>query len=302
MAEEIRTITESSLKAKRLKRRRRQKRIQWSIFGGLLLILVLVMLYMFTPMSKINDVTVSGNKHVETKTILKNVDAKGKRIYALSKSSIQSTLEENPIIKSVDVSKHFPGTIEIVIHEHPFVGQVKDKKGYHPILANGHELKSYDGNVPDEAPVLEGFEGKKLDKVVSAMADMKRSIRAQIAEVAYEPIKNKQNRIVLYTKDKIQVVGDLNTISDKMKYYPQMSQSLERDPSGKLKREGYIDLSVGASFIPYKNSSGNKQSESDKAVEQDAAMEDRAKDELQSALNKINESSNKKTENKQKNP
>ncbi|MGS5040661.1 hypothetical protein ACVDHH_04545 [Staphylococcus saprophyticus] len=30
-----------------------------------------------------------------------------------------------------------------------------------------------------------------------------------------------------------------------------MSQSLERDESGNLKKSGYIDLSVGASFIPY---------------------------------------------------
>ncbi len=41
-------------------------------------------------------------------------------------------------------------------------------------------------------------------------------------------------------------------ISKKMKDYPNMSQSLSRDSSGKLKTRGYIDLSVGASFIPYR--------------------------------------------------
>ena len=40
-----------------------------------------------------------------------------------------------------------------------------------------------------------------------------------------------------------------------MQYYPQMSQSLSRDDSGELKTNGYIDLSVGASFIPYQGSS-----------------------------------------------
>ena len=44
----------------------------------------------------------------------------------------------------------------------------------------------------------------------------------------------------------------ITTISDKMQYYPQMSQSLSRDDSGELKTNGYIDLSVGASFIPIK--------------------------------------------------
>ncbi len=49
----------------------------------------------------------------------------------------------------------------------------------------------------------------------------------------------------------MQVIGDITTIADKMQYYPQMSQSLSRDDSGELKTNGYIDLSVGASFIPY---------------------------------------------------
>ena len=44
-----------------------------------------------------------------------------------------------------------------------------------------------------------------------------------------------------------------------------MSQSLARDSSGKLKTRGYIDLSVGASFIPYRGNTST-QSESDKNV------------------------------------
>ena len=81
---------------------------------------------------------------------------------------------------------------------------------------------------------------------------MSPKIRSMIAEVTYEPQKNKQNRIKLYTKDDMQVIGNIKTIADKMKYYPQMSQSLSRDQSGNLTTDGYIDLSVGASFIPYK--------------------------------------------------
>lgn len=52
-------------------------------------------------------------------------------------------------------------------------------------------------------------------------------------------------------KDNIQVLGNISMISDKLKYYPEMSKALERDDSGNLKKSGYIDLSVGASFIPY---------------------------------------------------
>ncbi len=84
---------------------------------------------------------------------------------------------------------------------------------------------------------------------------MSPKVRNLIAEVSYAPTKNKQSRIKIFTKDNMQVIGDITTIADKMQYYPQMSQSLSRDDSGELKTNGYIDLSVGASFIPYQGSS-----------------------------------------------
>ena len=93
---------------------------------------------------------------------------------------------------------------------------------------------------------------------------MSPEVRSLIAEVSYAPEKNKQNRIEI-SPDDMQVVGDITTIADKMKYYPQMSQSLSRDDSGNLKTDGYIDLSVGASFIPYNGATG-AESESDQNV------------------------------------
>ena len=101
---------------------------------------------------------------------------------------------------------------------------------------------------------------------------MSPKVRNLIAEVNYAPDKNKQNRIKIFTKDDIQVIGDITTIADKMKYYPQMSESLSRSDSGDLKTDGYIDLSVGASFIPYQNSSGD-QSESEQSVSKTSAKE-----------------------------
>ncbi|MDI1941450.1 cell division protein FtsQ, partial [Staphylococcus aureus] len=117
-------------------------------------------------------------------------------------------------------------------------------------------------------------------------------VRRYIAEVSYAPSKNKQSRIELFTTDGLQVIGDISTISKKMKYYPQMSQSLSRDSSGKLKTRGYIDLSVGASFIPYRGNTSS-QSESDKNVTKSSQEENQAKEELQSVLNKINKQSSK---------
>ncbi len=79
----------------------------------------------------------------------------------------------------------------------------------------------------------------------------------------------------------------------KMKYYPQMSQSLSRDSSGKLKTRGYIDLSVGVAHLSHTVETRLVESESDKNVTKSSQEGNQAKEELQSVLNKINKQSSK---------
>ena len=81
---------------------------------------------------------------------------------------------------------------------------------------------------------------REKEKIIQELAKMPTKVRSMIAEVQYDPQENLQNQIKLYTTDEIQIVGNLNTIANKMKYYPQMSQSLERDESGSLKNQATL--------------------------------------------------------------
>lgn len=278
---------------KRRQRRKRQKTIQYIVITALILIIILFLLYMFTPISRIANVTIKGNHNVSTSEINKQLNANsGERMYAFSNSKAKAKLKDNPLIKNVDIQKHLPNTLSVTIEENQVVGMIKDKDDYIPILEGNTELKNYKGQLTDRGPIIEGFKGDKKQEIVHALAEMSPKIRSMIAEVTYEPQKNKQNRIKLYTKDDMQVIGNIKTIADKMKYYPQMSQSLSRDQSGNLTTDGYIDLSVGASFIPYKNQEA-QQSQTEQDVTKNSQQENEAKSELQSVLNKINEQSKK---------
>ncbi|MCH8641663.1 cell division protein FtsQ/DivIB [Staphylococcus lugdunensis] len=278
---------------KRRQRRKRQKTIQYIVITALILIIILFLLYMFTPISRIANVTIKGNHNVSTSEINKQLNANsGERMYTFSNSKAKAKLKDNPLIKNVDIQKHLPNTLSVTIEENQVVGMIKDKDDYIPILEGNTELKNYKGQLTDRGPIIEGFKGDKKQEIVHALAEMSPKIRSMIAEVTYEPQKNKQNRIKLYTKDDMQVIGNIKTIADKMKYYPQMSQSLSRDQSGNLTTDGYIDLSVGASFIPYKNQEA-QQSQTEQDVTKNSQQENEAKSELQSVLNKINEQSKK---------
>lgn len=293
MTNKVSEFDSEYLKEKRAKRRKRQKQIQYSVFGVLLFIIILILIYMFTPLSKISSVEIKGNDNVSKSAINKAIDVKdNSRMYTYSTSKATDKLKENKLIKSAKITKQMPNKLMVEISENQIVGMTKKKDNYVPILENGTELKNYDGNATYDGPILEGFEKEEKEKIINELAKMPANVRGMIAEIKYDPQENLQNQIKLFTSDDIQILGNLNTIANKMKYYPQMSQSLERDESGELKKSGYIDLSVGASFIPY--SGGNEtKSASDKNVDEQTTETDAAKDELQSALNKINKESDK---------
>ncbi|WP_440867972.1 cell division protein FtsQ/DivIB [Staphylococcus shinii] len=293
MSDKVSEFDSDYLKEKRAKRRKRQKQIQYSVFGVLLFIIILILIYMFTPLSKISSVEISGNDNTSKNTINKAINVKdNSRMYTYSTTNAQNKLEESTLIKSAEVKKHFPNKLTVKVSEKQIVALTKKKDNYLPVLEDGTELEDYDGNATDNGPILEGFEKDKKEKIIQALSEMPAKVRGMIAEIKFDPQENAQNQIKLFTTDDIQILGNLNTIGKKMKYYPQMSQSLERDESGELKKAGYIDLSVGASFIPYSGGSTTKSS-SDQNVDNGTTEEDKAKDELQSALNKINEKTDK---------
>ncbi|MCM3518573.1 cell division protein FtsQ/DivIB [Staphylococcus xylosus] len=293
MSDKVSEFDSDYLKEKRAKRRKRQKQIQYSVFGVLLFIIILILIYMFTPLSKISSVEISGNNNTSKNTINKAINVKdNSRMYTYSTTNAQNKLEESTLINRAEVKKHFPNKLTVKVSEKQIVALTKKKDKYVPVLEDGTELEDYDGNATDNGPILEGFEKDKKEKIIQALSEMPAKVRGMIAEIKFDPQENAQNQIKLFTTDDIQILGNLNTIGKKMKYYPQMSQSLERDESGELKKAGYIDLSVGASFIPYSGGSNTKSS-SDQNVDKGTTEEDKAKDELQSALNKINEKTDK---------
>ncbi|MCU5745720.1 FtsQ-type POTRA domain-containing protein [Staphylococcus sp. SQ8-PEA] len=292
MAENVSKFDSKYLKAKRIARRRQRRRIQVVGFGILLLIIILILLYMFTPLSKVKHVYISGNDNISTKEIRQTVNVTShSRMYTFSTGKAEKKLEDKTMIKRASVHKQFPNSLAVKVAEYQIVGLVKRKDNYVPILENGKVLDKDDAG-EDNGPVLTNFNKEKEKYMISELSKIPKDVRSSISEISYQPEKGNVNQIKLYTSDDIQVLGNIRTIASKMKYYPQMSESLERDESGNLKRSGYIDLTVGAAFVPYSENTSD-QSNSEKNVKEGSDHEDKAKDELQNTLNKIDKNKDK---------
>ena len=291
MTEEIPKIDNTFLKEKRIRQLKKRRRMQLGIVGGLLLLVVLILVYMYSPISLVKQVTVSGNHYVTTDDIKKTLKlGKDTRVYSYDSGAAEKRIEKHALIEQADIHKGLFNSLHVEIKEHEIVGitTVKDKEV--PIIENGQILKEFNETLPNEAPYLEGFKGTEKQKIVEALEKMSRTTRAQISEIVHEPKKNQPHLIRLYMRDGIEVLGNTKTIASKLKYYPSMSQALEKDETGNLKQSGFIDLSVGATFIPYDNlKNDGDDSASSQQIETKTQQEDEAKDELQKALNKIKE-------------
>ena len=68
---------------------------------------------------------------------------------------------------------------------------------------------------------------------------MSNETRDMISEIKYAPLQNQQNRVLLYERWHASS-RDINTLANKIEYYPQMSQSLAKDSSGQLKHKDIL--------------------------------------------------------------
>ena len=109
------------------KKRKRRRQIQLGVFIGVILLVILILLYMFTDISKVDQVDIKGEEIV-SKTILKSFRyQKDSRIYNIPVSDMKSKIEEIEGVKSVEIKRHFPNDLTVNVNEYETIGLVKEK-------------------------------------------------------------------------------------------------------------------------------------------------------------------------------
>lgn len=251
------------------KKRKRRRQIQLGVFIGVILLVILILLYMFTDISKVDQVDIKGEEIVSKNDIEKALDVKkDSRIYNIPVSDMKSKIEEIEGVKSVEIKRHFPNDLTVNVNEYETIGLVKEKKRYLPLLENGKTIKNLSTDLPIDVPILNDFSSKKLNKLIPELKKVKPKVKSMISEINYKPGENNQNRIQLFMTDNVEVVGDIQIFANKINYYPSISDKLERDNSGALKTPGFLDLQVGVTFLPYETEEQQKE-RSEKETKQD---------------------------------
>lgn len=215
---------------------------------GLLLVAIGVTAFFITPYSRLNQITITGNKLTSTKKIMQYVPvSKNDSIFSVWRNTAkleaqmknQSQRLERVKFKLVNFNN-----LKITVKEYPTIGYLYTDKGYHTIFKSGAISSGEVLNPQTSYPVLTGFKNQKtIRKTVNQYKLINPSVRAKISSINYAPSKINAERIFIKMNDQNRVYATISSFGDKMEYYPSIK--------AKLKTVSVINLEVGAYSYPY---------------------------------------------------
>ena len=209
-------------------------------------LILLFMIYIISPLSKINTLHVTGNHDLTKEQVEKNTNIYPGRfiwgVYLTRHQLIKQAVRKNPQIKSLRIEVTGPRSLRISVKENALLGTAVMNNDTYAVLADGKLQRT---KTADNGIAYKRFDGHKkaLAATAAQLGKLKPAIRNGISSVSYQPTKEYPDRVIIYMRDGNTVYGDLNTIGDKMGYYPAIAAS--------MKNKGIIDLQVGAYSYDY---------------------------------------------------
>lgn len=209
-------------------------------------IVLLLMLYIISPLSKITTLHITGNHDLTKEQVEKNTNIYPGRfiwgVYLTRNQLTKQTIRKNPQIKDLRITVTGPQSLRISVKENALLGTAVMNNDTYAVLADGQLQRT---KTADNGIAYKRFDGHKkaLATTAAQLGKLKPAIRNGISSVSYQPTKEYPDRVIIYMRDGNTVYGDLNTIGDKMGYYPAIAAS--------MKSKGIIDLQVGAYSYDY---------------------------------------------------
>lgn len=213
-----------------------------TIFG----LILLICLYLISPLSKITEVTIIGNHELSSSAIYRATTVHpGRCIWSafFGQRYLQKQARvNNPQIRTMDITLTGPRTIRLTVTENSLLGMGKLTDGRYAVLSNGHLQVT---TSPSRGIQFNNFahHKKQLALLGSELGKLKPAIYHDISMITYSPTTNSPHQIIMYMNDGNTVKVNLPEAGSKMKYYPSIAAT--------MKQQGVIDLRVGAYSYPY---------------------------------------------------
>ncbi|MDC3416478.1 cell division protein FtsQ/DivIB [Aquibacillus salsiterrae] len=236
----------------KLKQARKKKANRRLIFYlSLFFILIGLVGYLQSPLSRVHTIEVSGNNYVDEEDI---IDLSGlstsQNYFSVNTDEVESKVKKHLEIEKVSVSRKFPSTIIISVEEFSRIAYIQEDNDFYPLLENGATLKSYPlETMPGDAPLLVNFTKQTyLQEMTKELSELPSSITNLISEVHWQPSEGNPYKVWLFMSDGFEVDGSIRNFANTMKAYPSISAQLDRSTKGVIRM-----ADGGAVFDPYEN-------------------------------------------------
>ncbi|RYM07313.1 FtsQ-type POTRA domain-containing protein [Sporolactobacillus sp. THM7-7] len=232
-----------------LKKERKQKaNRRFAFYASVFFLLILIVVYVQSPLSKVQDITVSGQQLVDSgKVISASGISADTHVWDIRAEDAEKRIEKLPTVQKASVRSHFPNRVTIRIQEYKRKAYLYKGGGYVPILQNGTMLKKIpNGKLPVDAPVLFGFNHPSaLKTIAEGLGKIPQQVIHSISDIHYISKPPGEDNLLLYMNDGNRVVASTDTFEKNITLYPEIADHLpENGP------RGTIHLSVGSYFVP----------------------------------------------------
>ncbi|RFB19149.1 cell division protein FtsQ [Bacillus sp. HNG] len=245
----------------KLKQRRKQKANRRLImYITFFFFLLSGILYFQSPFSKIGEITITGNQNISSDQILKLSKLQvGTSFWKVDKDIVIQNIKKHPEIKEVSIEKRLPNHIKLNVSELKRVGYISGSSTFYPILENGEIIEKPEefGSkaIPVDAPILVDWKDEALTLLAKELNKVQPSISKLISEIHHTPTEYDPLQMTLYMIDGYEVKATVRNFAKNITAYPTIISEL--DPS----LNGYIELDVVPTFIPYEYENTNEDEE-----------------------------------------
>lgn len=237
-------------KLPRLKHQRnRQLFRRLALLLGSFGLVILVMVYLVSPLSHVKTMRIRGADALSTKQVERAVAVRpGDSIFKVvghEKRLAQQAPKRNSRLKRVSVTFQQPNRVTVTVVEYVTAGYVMRQGQYYEVLENGVVSQQSVTQPESGTPVYGSFNSAKtLHRMILQYARLSAPIKRNISEIHDAPTKANPDRVHLFMNDGNEVYASIATFAKKMAYYPSIAS--------KMKQKGVVNLEVGAYSAPFK--------------------------------------------------
>ncbi|BBC61261.1 FtsQ-type POTRA domain-containing protein [Melissococcus plutonius] len=222
---------------------------------SIFLFAILVITYFLSPLSRLSNISVKGNKNIETQQIvsqskLKINDSLWKQ-FNDRKNYEKNIVQHSLRAKKATISLNGLNSFQIKIDEYKIMAIEERDNYYYPILENGKILPDKTTLSGNEKPILKNFDHSEetIKKVIGAYNQLPIESKKKIANIEYARSKVNKELLRLFMNDGNQVLINISELTKKLAYYSQVASQMNQS--------GVIDMEVGIFSYPFENKDQN---------------------------------------------